>query len=384
MANRKHTREFKVAAVRLVNEQGYAPVEAAKRLGVDPASVREWVKKFSAELGLAPTGEGATAAELRRLRAENARLTMERDIPKKSGGVLRQGVVVRFRFIKESLAGEFPVGVACAVLGVSRSGYYAWRDRPASARAARLDALAAKVAAVHAEHRGVYGSPRVHAALAAGGGGGGAAACVNTVAKVMRRAGIRAKGRKAFVPRTTDSAHAGPVAGNVLARDFAADLPDEKWAADITYVPTGEGWLYVAGVLDLCSRKLVGWSMADHMETGLVADALRMAVARRAPAAGLLHHSDRGCQYASDAYQGLLASGRIACSMSGKGDCWDNAPMESFWATLKAELVNHERYATRAEAAASIFEYVEVFYNRVRLHSSLGYKSPEQFEATLN
>jgi transposase InsO family protein len=293
---------------------------------------------------------------------------------------------VRFAFIKDALAAEFPVDLCCEVLGVSRSGYYAWRDRPASARAERREALAAKVEAAHAEHRGVYGSPRVHAVLAAAG----ERVSENTVARLMRARGIRAKTRRKFVPRTTDSAHARPVAANVLARDFAAARPGEKWAADITYVPTAQGWLYVAGVLDLCTRRLVGWAMADHMETGLVADALRMALARRRrrrrPAADgqLRHHSDRGSQYASDDYQGLLAASGVACSMSGAGDCWDNAPMESFWATLKTELVNHEHYATRAQAAASIFEYVEVFYNRKRLHSSLGYLSPEQFEASLN
>jgi transposase InsO family protein len=290
---------------------------------------------------------------------------------------------VKFAFIKDHLAGEFPVDVACAVLEVSRSGYYAWRDRPASARAARNDALAAKLEATHAEHRGVYGSPRLYAAVVAAG----ERVSLNTVAKVMRARGIRARTKRKFVPRTTDSAHARPVADNVLGRDFTADRPDQKWAVDITYVSTDQGWLYVAGVLDLCTRRLVGWSMAEHMETSLVSDALRMALARRRrrPAAGeLLHHSDRGCQYASDDYQHLLACHGIACSMSGKGDCWDNAPMESFWATLKTELVNHERYATRAQAAASIFEYVEVFYNRKRLHSALGYMSPEQFEASLN
>jgi transposase InsO family protein len=287
---------------------------------------------------------------------------------------------VTFAFIRDALAGEFPVDLCCEVLGVSRSGYYAWRDRPQSDRARRADELAVKLEAVHAAHRGVYGSPRLRAALVAAG----ERVSENTVAKLMRRRGIRARAKRRFVPRTTDSAHASPVADNVLARDFAADMPDRKWAADITYVPTGEGWLYVAGVLDLCTRRLVGWAMADHMETSLVADALRMALARRRPPAGLVHHSDRGCQYASDDYQHLLATSGIACSMSGTGDCWDNAPMESFWATLKTELVNHERYATRARAAASIFEYVEVFYNRKRLHSALGYVSPEQFEASLN
>jgi putative transposase len=286
---------------------------------------------------------------------------------------------VKFRFIEGRLS-EFPVRVACEALGVSRSGYYAWRGRPAGARARRREELAGKVRAVHAENRGVYGSPRVCAALRAGG----EAVCENTVAKVMRDHGIRAKAKRKFVPRTTDGAHEQPVAPNVLGREFHAGLPDRKWAADITYVPTDQGWLYLAAVIDLCSRKVVGWSMADHMRTGLVADALSMAVARRSPGAGLLHHSDRGVQYASDDYQALLAGHGIECSMSGKGDCWDNAVMESFWGTLKTELVNHEHYETREQARASVFEYVEVFYNRHRLHSSLGYKSPEQFERSLN
>jgi transposase InsO family protein len=287
---------------------------------------------------------------------------------------------VTFRFIHERLSGRFPVEACCDVLGVSRSGYYAWRDRPRGARAKRRRELAAKAKAVHEANRGVYGSPRVCAALRASG----EAVCENTVAKVMKEHGIRAKSKRKFVPRTTDSSHGRPVAENRLGRQFDAPLPDRKWAADTTYVPTAEGWLYVAAVLDLCSRKVVGWSMAGHMRTGLVADALKMAIARRAPGAGLLHHSDRGVQYASDDYQHLLAEHGIECSMSGKGDCWDNAAMESFWGTLKTELVNHEDYQTREQARASVFEYVEVFYNRHRLHSSLGYVSPEQFERSLN
>src|SRR5438874_9358788 len=189
----------------------------------------------------------------------------------------------------------------------------------------------------------------------------------------MRRAKIRAKSRRRYVPRTTDSRHQKPVARNLLDRDFTAPGPDRKWVADITYVPTGEGWLYLAAVLDCFSRRIVGWSMADHLETDLVADALRMALARRRPEKGLLHHSDRGVQYASDDYQQLLSRHGIAVSMSGRGDCWDNAMMESFWATLKTELVHAQHYATREQARASIFEYIEMFYNRRRLHSSLGY-----------
>ena len=285
-----------------------------------------------------------------------------------------------FAFIEERLAATYPVDVACETLGVSRSGYYAWLGRPASARAERRESLAAQIAAVHAENRGVYGSPRVQRALAARG----VDACVNTVADVMRERQIRAKTKRPFVPRTTDPAHEQPVADNVLDRDFAAELPNEKWAVDITYVATDEGWMYLAGVMDLCSRRIVGWSMADHMETSLVSDALRMAIARRSPADGLLHHSDRGSQYTSDDYLHLLQKNGMEVSMSGVGQCWDNAVKESFWATLKTELVHHEHYRTRAEARASIFEYIEVFYNRKRLHSSLGYVSPEQFEASLN
>jgi transposase InsO family protein len=290
---------------------------------------------------------------------------------------------VKFAFIKAHLAGAaFPVEVVCQVLEVSRSGYYAWlRRRPSrSARAKRREALAKKIEAVHEQNREVYGSPRVCQALNAQG----ERVCENTVADIMRERQIRAKQKKKFVPRTTDSRHQQPVAANVLDRQFDAKLPNQKWAVDITYIPTDEGWLYLAGVIDLCSRRIVGWSMAEHMRVELVSDALQMAIARRSPGEGLLHHSDRGVQYASEDYMYLLQSHDMKISMSGKGDCWDNAAMESFWSTLKTELVNHEHYATHEQARASIFEYIEVFYNRQRLHSSLGYVSPETFEASLN
>jgi transposase InsO family protein len=286
---------------------------------------------------------------------------------------------VKFAFIKEHRQ-TWPAGVICRVLDVSRAGFFAWLKRPLSRRGRRRRELAAKIRRVHQEHRGVYGSPRVTAALKAQG----EKVCQNTVARVMKEQEIRSKTKRRFVPRTTDGRHAHAVADNVLDRDFAATKPNRKWAADITYVPTDQGWLYMAAVIDLCSRRIVGWSMADHMEAELVSDALSMALTRRRPREGLLHHSDRGVQYACDAYQSLLARHGIQCSMSGKGDCWDNAVMESFWATLKTELVYQETYATPEEARASIFEYVEAFYNRKRLHSSLGYLSPEMFEASLN
>ena len=286
---------------------------------------------------------------------------------------------MKYAFIQSRLT-EYSVECSCLVLEVSRSGYYDWLERPMSEQAKQREELKVKIKKVHEENRCVYGSRRVCAALKAEG----ETACVNTVARGMKELEIRAKTKKKFVPCTTDSRHQQPIAENILDRQFIAELPNQKWATDITYIPTGEGWLYLAGVIDLCSRKIVGWSMADHMKTDLVSDALKMAVDRRLPEADLLHHSDRGVQYASDDYQHLLQSHQMQSSMSGKGNCWDNACAESFWATLKTELVHHEQYATRDQARQSIFEYIEIFYNRKRLHSSLGYLSPEAFEARFN
>jgi transposase InsO family protein len=289
---------------------------------------------------------------------------------------------VKFSFIKEHRR-RWPVAVMSRVLKVSRSGFFAWLKRRASKRERRRRDLIEKIRMAYQENRELYGSPRVHRALLIDG----EVVSRNTVAKLMRLEKIRARKKRKFVPRTTDSRHQHAVADNLLDRQFQSSGPDRKWVADITYVPTGEGWLYLAGVLDCFSRKLVGWSMADHMETSLAGDALRMALVHRGhrkgsgPAKELLHHSDRGVQYASEDYQQLLNSHGLTASMSGKGDCWDNAMMESFWATLKTELIHQSRYATRAEAKAAIFEYIEVFYNRKRLHSSLGYVSPEAFEA---
>jgi putative transposase len=286
---------------------------------------------------------------------------------------------VKYAFIQSCLT-EYSVECSCLVLEVSRSGYYDWLERPVSAAAKRMEELKVKIKKVHEENRRVYGSRRVCAALKAEG----ETVCVNTVARGMKELEIQAKTKENFIPCTTDSRHQQPVAENILDRQFTAELPNQKWATDITYIPTGEGWLYLAGVIDLCSRKIVGWSMADHMKTDLVSDALKMAITRRLPGPDLLHHSDRGVQYASDDYQHLLQSHQMQSSMSGRGNCWDNACAESFWATLKTELVHHEQYATREQARQSIFEYIEIFYNRKRLHSSLGYLSPEAFEARFN
>jgi len=286
---------------------------------------------------------------------------------------------VKYAFIQSDLW-AYDVTLCCVILEVSRSGYYAWKDRPQSATAGRREILEQKIRSVHLENRQVYGSPRIYKALVKAG----EKVCENTVADIMMERGIAAKSKKKFVPVTTDSSHDQPVAENLLDRQFTAALPNRKWVVDITYIFTAEGWLYLAGVLDLCSRKIVGWAMADHMKTDLVSDALTMAIIHRHPGEGLLHHSDRGVQYASEDYRKLLKTHGIQPSMSGKGDCWDNACCESFWATLKTEEVYLNHYATRQQARQAIFEYIEVFYNRKRLHSSLGYVSPEAFEASLN
>jgi putative transposase len=277
----------------------------------------------------------------------------------------------------------FPLEMMCQVLSVSRSGYYAWLARQGNEpclREKRRVELVEKIRAVHEESGGVYGSPRVYEELKAKG----EAVCENTVAKVMKQQDIHSITRRRFRVCTTDSNHAHRVAPNLLDRCFEQDLPNLAWCADITYIRTGEGWLYLAAVIDLCSRKIVGWAMADHLKASLCVEALEMAVAQRRPGEGLIHHSDRGVQYACGDYQEKLAELGMICSMSGRGDCYDNAVMESFFKTLKTERVYHENYATRQEAMASIFQYIEVFYNRKRLHSSLGYVSPAAYEAQLN
>jgi putative transposase len=281
---------------------------------------------------------------------------------------------VRYGFIEEHRP-QWPVRLMCRVLEVSPGGYYDWRGRPPSPRTRRLEPLVGAIRAIHREVKARYGSPRMHAELIATG----KPCSRRTVAKLMRRHGIAAKTRRKFCV-TTDSNHGHPVAENILNRQFEPTAANRAWTADITYIPTGEGWLYLAAVEDLHSRKIVGRSMGSKIDSRLVVDALEMAVSRRLPGAGLVAHSDRGSQYASEHYQRMLGKWGITCSMSRRGNCWDNAPMESFFASLKKELVHGENYATREEARASIFEYIEVFYNRVRRHSSLGYKSPTEYE----
>lgn len=282
---------------------------------------------------------------------------------------------MRYRFIDDH-RDDGPVRVMCRVLRVSPSGFYAWRSRPVSDQTIRRGELTKKVQQIFEDNRRVYGSPRIHEQLQADG----EHCSVHTVAKIMQNQGLKAKGPKRFKPVTTDSKHDRPIADNLLQRDFTATAPNQKWVADITYIPTRVGWLYLAVVLDVFSRMVVGWAVADHLRADLVCQALRRAVGNRKPNGGLIHHSDRGVQYASGVYQNLLGSYGITCSMSSKGNCYDNAMMESFMGTLKVELVHETDWAGHDEASQAVFEYIEVFYNRVRLHSSLGYKSPLAYE----
>lgn len=267
--------------------------------------------------------------------------------------------------------------VMCEVLEVSRSGYYAWQQRPESARSVRRRELVTEMRVIHGEqHKGNYGSPRMVKELRARGH----EVSENTVAKLMQEHELRAATARKF-RHTTDSKHSNPVAENVLNQEFERARPNEAWVSDITYVPTRQGWLYLACVLDLYSRRVVGWSMSERMTSDLVISALEMGLLTRSPEGpSLLHHSDRGSQYASGAFQRLLREHGITCSMSGTGNCYDNAAMESFFATLKKELVHQEDYASREAARQSIFEYIEVFYNRERRHSALNYESPCRFE----
>jgi len=281
---------------------------------------------------------------------------------------------VRYQFVKQH-TGRFPVATLCRVLQVTRSGYYAWRKRQPSERHKHNETLRGQIRTFFERSKGTYGSPRILRDLREAG------VCCgkHRVARLMDQAGLRA----VVAPRfrvTTDSRHTLPVAENLLGRDFGAPAADVKWASDITYLWTGEGWLYLAVVLDLFSRRVVGWCMQARLDRSLVLNALEAALGQRHPGPGFLHHSDRGSQYASAGFQARLAASGIVCSMSRRGNCWDNAPVESFFGTLKRELVHRYAFATREAARQALFSWIEVWYNRKRRHSALGYVSPEEFE----
>jgi len=281
---------------------------------------------------------------------------------------------MKYMFIEERRC-EFGVEKMCLALKVSRSGYYAFRGRGKSMREIENESIICRIKEIHKNSRKTYGSPRVADALKDDGVECGE----NRVARLMRANGIAAKMKRKF-KATTDSRHNLPVAENLLNRQFRVDGPNKVWVSDITYIWTMEGWLYLAVILDLFSRQIVGWAMSDRITQDIVISAFLQAVWRRKPGAGLIFHSDRGSQYAANDFRGLLAGHGFIQSMSGKGNCYDNAVAESFFHTLKTEVIYHEKYLTREQARQSVFEYVEVFYNRVRKHSTLGYRSPWEFE----
>lgn len=274
---------------------------------------------------------------------------------------------------------QYPVSRLCEALEISSSGFYDWIDRPPSERALRQGELVKRIRHVHLQSRRLYGSPKVHAALRACGERVGR----NTIARLMQKHGICSKVSHRYVV-TTESKGTRKPASNLLDRQFTAERPNQKWVSDVTFIPTREGWLFLSTVLDLYSRKIIGWSMSERNTIELIADALQMALSRRGNVEGVLLHSDRGVQYASKEYQALLKAHGIVCSMSRKGNCWDNAVMESFYHLLKAELIAFEKFRTRAQAQQVIFEYIEVFYNRQRSHSTNGYLSPVAFEERLS
>ena len=281
---------------------------------------------------------------------------------------------MRYQFIKEQ-QGQFPVVALCRVLQVSVSGYFAWRRRTPSRRSREETRLLVQIRVVHQQSDRSYGSPRMHRELVAQG----TRCSRKRVERIMSKYQVRAEPARRFVV-TTDSAHALPVASNVLGREFAAGSANARWCCDITYVWTGEGWLYLAVVLDLFSRRIVGWQTSASLDRSVVVEALEGALSSRRPTAGLVCHSDRGSQYVSGDYQALLQEAGIVCSMSRRGNCWDNAPVESFFASLKRELVHRHQFATRTAACQALFSWIEIWYNRRRRHSALGYLSPEHFE----
>ena len=281
---------------------------------------------------------------------------------------------MKYQFIEQHKH-EFPIVVMCNILGVSESGFYAWRKRPTCQRKREDAQLTQEIRQVFVTHQGRYGSPRIHMELK----DQGRRISRKRVARLMREVDMRAR-RKQRRVLTTRRAASHPVAPNVLNRDFTATEPNKKWVTDITYIPTTQGWLYLAVILDLYSRAVVGWSMSGSCDEELVAKALHMATCRRRPQAGLLHHSDRGCQYTSHMYRQGLEQAGIVVSMSRKGNCWDNAVMESFFGSLKEECVGNTLYSSHEQARQSLFEYLEVYYNRQRRHSTLGYMSPFLYE----
>lgn len=369
MQRRRFSREFKVEAVKLVRERGVSVAQAGRDLGVNENVLRKWVKEFGSDPVQAFPGHGQMKPEqfeIERLRREVNKLKAERDILKSD---------MKFVFIAKHRT-IWPVAWLCEAMGVSRSGFHAWLNRSPSARSRSDETVSQQVKASFLASDRTYGARRVWRDLLADGVECG----LHRIERLMRLQALRARPRRRRLPKDEGNRQAANVPANLLDRQFEAERPNQKWIADFTYIWTAEGWLYVSAVIDLFSRRVVGWSMSASMTAQLVADALLMAVWRRGKPEALMHHSDRGSQYASEQFQRLMTESGIVCSMSRSGNVWDNAAMESFFSSLKTERIERKIYRTRNEARADVFDYIERFYNATRRHSTIGYLSPVEFE----
>ena len=373
---RRFDRAFKEEAVRLLQTSGRRQRQIAGDLGISVSALGRWVAELREEDLLSGPHEDA-AKEITRLRRERDLARQERDLLKKSAGLLRQGKSMRFRFIDAERAGlAMPIFRLCRLLQVSVSGFYAWRNRGPSQRQLDDMVLLAHVRAAFRRSRESYGAERVHHELAENGIEVGR----HRVARLMRGNGLSPKRKQKF-KKTTDSQHNKAVASNLLDQNFSAEAPNEKWAADISYIWTAQGWLYLAVMLDLYSRRVIGWAVGARMTSDLPLRALNRAIGLRQPGAGVIHHSDRGSQYCSDAYQARLGELGFLASMSGKGNCYDNAVVETFFKTIKSELIWRTVFMSRSQAETAIAGYIDGFYNPVRRLSTRDFTSPVKFEA---
>ncbi|BAK44725.1 IS3 family transposase [Eggerthella sp. YY7918] len=381
----KYTAEFKQQAVRLYNERGTTYAEVAREIGVDPSSLADWVRRADASTTPPEGNPFKVAEENRRLRrGERAAEEGERDTFK-SERLLRQQAAVGAGAKKARSAfillneGSWSISEMCAALHVTRQGHRTWRKRPRSAHDLRDAELAAMVSEIHSASRGIYGAPKVFQELKRAG----VRTSRKRVARIMRDNGWAGTTRGCAKRPKGEAKQAAPqpcAAPDLVGRDFSADGPNRAWFADITYVRTHQGWLYLAAVMDIWSRRIVGWSMSPRIDASLADDALKMAVARRRPPAGCVHHSDHGSQYVSLQLGKTMRDAGIRPSMGSIASPWDNAAMESLMGLVKAECVHARTFESRDQAALEVFDYIECFYNRVRTHSALGYLSPEEFE----
>ncbi|MEB0033259.1 IS3 family transposase, partial [Undibacterium sp. RTI2.1] len=367
---------FKLQVVRMIHDQGLSVSQVCKDMKLGETAVRRWLSQVRAEQsGLPGVGKPLTAEQIRirELEAQNRQLRMDVDILKKAFGLLCPGTEMNYRLVQQLQKEAIPALQACRVLAVSRSGFYAAQQR--QKRPATVCGISVHLQASFTASGSTYGSRRLQTSLRHQGWQVGR----YRVRSLMNQHNITPVWKRKFI-HTTDSKHDLPVAENILNRQFEPTQPNAAWVADMTYIRTRSGWLYLAAVLDLYSRKIVGWAMAPNMEAELVCAALQMAMMQRKPAKGMIVHSDRGSQYASEAYQQLLAKNGLRCSMSRKGNCWDNAVMERFFLNLKMERVWRQDYANHAEAMKDIADYIVAFYNNVRLHSTLGNLPPNAYE----